>query len=59
MSEETPFQGTIQSQEEASPNGEPQDTFLQELAQLEADIEKEEASLACQPRIERSNLWQR
>jgi len=44
MSEETSFQGTIQSREEDTPKGEPQDTFLQELAQLEADLEDEEAA---------------
>ena len=44
MSRDTSFHGTIRSQEEASPVGEAQDTFLRELAQLEADIEKEEAT---------------
>ena len=44
MSRETSFQGTIQNREEDTPSGEPQDTFLQELAQLEADLEDEEGA---------------
>ena len=44
MSEETSFQGPSQHHDEDTPSGEPQDTFLQELAQLEADLEDEEAA---------------
>ena len=44
MSRETSFQGPIQHHEEDTPSGEPQDTFLQELVQLEADFEDEEAA---------------
>ena len=44
MSEGTPFQVTIHNREEASSDEEAQDTFLQELAQLEADLEDEEAA---------------
>jgi hypothetical protein len=53
MTEERSFQGSIQKQEEPLPGGEAEETFLRELIQLEADIEKEEASLASQPRFER------